>query len=261
MNTKRYYSRDIDKNTRTRTLLLVTLLAAAVLALDYFSLGFVRTQLWKVERVWHAASGSLVASVGVVGYVGSETTLVQENETLRAQVAQYQTLALSALQLKEENETLSKLVHLAQIQPGVTAPVASEESSTGIFIVGAGKREGVSVGDLVRAEDGYVLGKVLEVSATASVCRVVFAPNSATEALVGNTAVGMVGRGAGNGYGKAPRDADIAVGDVVTAAAYRGYPIGTVGHVESDAAGAYKEVFVRASRDVGSVRFVYIERP
>lgn len=259
--TTRRYSRDIDRDSRTRVLAAATIVAILVLATDHLSGGFFRAQLWKLEAGWQRASQGASAGLGFFGIAGSESELARENETLRAQVAQYQTLALSAIALKEENATLSNLVHLSQARPGVTAPVISSETTTGIFLLGAGTREGVAIGDIVRGEDGYALGRVVDVSATTATCATVFAPGGDLEALIGDTALHLTGRGAGNGEGKAPRDAEILLGDVVTAPAYRGHPVATVGHVEIDAAGAYKGVLVRATRSIGSLRYVFIERP
>ena len=259
--TTRRYSRDIDRNTRTRMLALVTAASVFVLAVDHFSGGSIRGQLWKIEDQWRTIAGSATASVGSIGYFGSQTSLVEENARLSAQLGQYQTLALSAIALKQENESLARLAGLSQVHPGVSAPVVSIESTGGVFHVGAGSREGVSAGDIVRGEDGYVLGRVVEVTATSAVCRSVFAPGSELEVLIGDTALELSGRGLGNGNGRAPRDSVIAVGDVVTSAAYRGYPVGTVGHIDADPTGAFQQVFVRASRSIDTVRLVFIERP
>lgn len=259
--TTRRYSRDIDRNTRTRTLALATAVSLLVLSVDYFSSGIVRVQLWKIEEQWRAIAGSATASVGSFGYFGPQTSLVEENARLTAQLAQYQTLALSALALKQENESLARLARLSQVHPGVTTPIVSIESTSGVFRVGAGSREGVSAGDIVRGEDGYVLGRVVEVAVTSAVCRSVFAPGSELEALIGETALELSGRGLGNGSGRAPRGSVLTVGDVVTSAAYRGYPVGTVGHIDTDTAGAFQQVFVRTSRNIETVRLVFIERP
>lgn len=259
--TTRRYSRDIDSNTRTRALALATGGAVLVLLFDYVSGGFFRAQLGYIEAQWRAVAGSATASVGSVGFFGSETALVEENARLRAQLGQYQTLALSAIALKQENESLSRLARYSSTHPGVSAPIISLESASGIFHVGAGVREGVSAGDIVRGEDGYVLGRVVEVSATSAICRSIFAPGSELDALIGDVAVTFTGRGSGNGAGRAPRDSEIAVGDVVTSAAYRGYPVGTVGHVDADPTGAFQTVFARTSRNIETVHLVFIERP
>lgn len=255
------YHFEPEHRSRTRRIVAVTIVAAAVLLADVVTSGAIRALAASFLQRVQSGATAVAESVLGTGFFESRIKLAEENAELKAQIEKYQSLALSASALSAQNAELAKLAHLSQVRPGVTAAIASRESSMGTFFVAAGEREGVAAGDLVLTDDGFVIAIVSEVQQTSSLCTDIFAPGSTIDALIGSTRVSLEGKGGSNARGKAERTASIAAGDVATAASVSGYPIGVVGHVESGATDAYQEVYVRSSRTVDTTRFVYIERP
>lgn len=255
------YSYEPEHRSRTRKIATVTILSALVLGVDLASGGMVRGVAAALLQRVQSGATSVAESVLGSGFFESHLKLSEENAALRQELEKYQSLALSATALEAQNAELAKLAHLSQVRPGVTAAISSRESSMGTFFVAAGAREGVSAGDLVRTDDGFVVGVVVEAQQTSSLCKDVFAPGSTVDVLIGSARVQLEGKGGSNARGKAERSATISVGDVATAAAVSGYPVGFVGHVDSGATDAYQEVYIRSSRTIDTTRFVYIERP
>ncbi len=256
-----YYRPQQHSQRWARRLTLITVLAVSVFILDLVSGGIVRRPLWYAETLWRDTVARSLSELSSTGIFASSARLSDENAALREEVVRYRSLALSAGALQQQNAALARTARLALVRPGVTAPIVSSESSIGTFLVGAGRQDGVTAGDLIRSDDGFAIGLVETVQETTALCRSVFAPRAMIEATVGQAHIQLEGRGGSNGRGKAPRDAAIAIGDVVTSASMRGYPIGQVGQIEQDSAGAFQEIYVRFPQDISAMRYVYIERP
>lgn len=255
------YVTPVQSRTRTRQFAFVTIAAFALIGIDVLSHGGIREKLVPVAAAVHAGIQNTGAAISEIGIFTSRTSLVSENVALREENARYKSLALSAEALRAENEALARMAHLSGTRPGVTATIAGGESSLGTFLVSAGSRDGVAMGDLVRTDNGFVIGTVIEVHDTVSFCRSLFAPNTSIDVVINGTHIALEGRGAGNARGKVLPSVAISDGDVATAASVRGYPIAIVGHIDADASDGFKEVYVRSPADISTIRYVYIERP
>jgi cell shape-determining protein MreC len=255
--------RPVQRTTHsgTRRLAYLSAIAIVVLAADFFTHGAVRQPLRYLETKWSQVVRTSVSDIAQSRMFASSAALSDENAVLREELARYRSLALSASALQQQNAALARTAKLALVRPGVTAPVASSESTLGTFLVGGGRQDGVAVGDIVRSDDGFVVGTVITVQETTALCRSIFAPGAMIDATVRDSHVQLQGRGASNARGQAPRDSKIAVGDLVTSASVRGYPIAEVGNVVQDSAGAFLEVYVRLPQEISAIRYVFIERP
>lgn len=257
-----YYVRPQPKrNEWVRRLAFLTAAVVLAFGVDVLSHGAISAALRGVEKKWSEVAGAANAQMASSALFANSTHLSEENAALREEVARYRSLALSAAALQEQNAALAKTAHLALVHPGVTAAVTSSESSLGTFLVGAGKQDGVSEGDIVRADDGTAIATILSVQETSALARSVFAPAVTLEVTAGGSHFTLEGRGASNARGKAPRDAVLSVGDSVSASDLRGYPVGQIGAIDQDSAGAFQEVYVRFAQDISATRYVYIERP
>lgn len=257
-----YYIRPVRKtHPWARRLTALSVGAGALFAANILTGGALSWGLRAVETRWSEMASSVGSQLASSALFASATRLSEENAALREEVARYRSLALSAASVQEQNAALAKTAHLALVRPGVTAPVISSESTLGTFFIGAGKQDGVAQGDIVRADDGTAIATVTTVQETDALCTSIFAPGSSLDVTVGDARFTLEGHGAANARGKAPRDAAIAVGDTVIAPALRGYPVGQIGAIEQDSAGAFQEVYVRFAQDVSATRYVYVERP
>lgn len=250
-----------ESAARTRRIAAATAIVLLIVVLDIVTHGAERSPLVGAVGGIQAASWRAADAMLGSGVFESKLALSAENRALKEELEHLRSAALSAAALEAQNAELAKLAHLAQVRPGVAATVASSESSVGTFYVSAGSREGVATGDIVRTDDGFVIGVVVSVQQTTALCRDVFAPGAVVGALVGTTPISLEGRGGSNARGTAERAAPVAVGDIVTSSALRGYPVGIVGAVETDVSDAFQTVYVRTATSIAMTRYVYIERP
>lgn len=246
------------------TLVLATLIVAFLFGIDAISGGSIRALVRSLgSSVW-SASSQAASAIGGSGFAQSRQSLIKENETLKEEVARL-TLRIAELgTLESENKALRAVAHVAESAPGITAPIVSSLRSSpyGTFMVGAGRGEGVAVGDLVVASSGgsggFVVGRVSEVSVHSSLVTQVFAPNVSTEAVVAGVPLVVEGQGGGNARAQAPRAAAIAEGEAVGSPSFRGLSIGIVGSVSQDSASAYQTVYIGLPLNLTALTFVYV---
>lgn len=250
-----------ESAARMRRIVAATIIVALIIIADVVTQGAERAPLVGAVASLQATTGRAADALLGSGVLESKLSLSAENRVLREELEHLRASALAASALQAQNAELAKLANLAQVRPGVTAAVSSNESSVGTFYVSAGSREGVAAGDIVRSVDGFVLGTVVSVQQTTSLCRDLFSPGAVIDSLIGSTPISLEGRGGSNARGTAERSAPIAAGDVVTASSVRGYPIAVVGTVETDASDAFQIVYVRAPAAIATTRYVYLERP
>jgi cell shape-determining protein MreC len=186
--------------------------------------------------------------------------LEAQNASLSAEVAQYQERAAAYDTLLSENAALGQMVHLAATSPGITAPIVSSFNASpyGTFLVGAGAADTIAAGDLVLTDTNFVIGRVVSVNAHTSLVDEVLAPNTFINVIVDGASVPADGEGGGNAQARLPLGVNVNVGDSVIAPQYGGRAIGVVGHVTSDQANGYSQIYIALPVDLSALRFVYI---
>lgn len=249
-----------DKRGRRR-LLVATVVVAALFLADLLTGGAIRAALNTVGSAMWSATRSLSAGVTQSGIFSTKASLARQNAALQAQIAQLQNKAAAYTAVETENQQLRSLVHLAAVASGTTAPVISSFAASpyGTFLIGAGSSDGVQKGTLVATPDGFLIGRVADVSARSALVVGIFAPGQRIDALVDAIPVILSGRGGGTASGEAPRGATISVGDIVTAPSLGQRPIGVVGSVQGNAASASTKLMVRTPVNLESLQFVYVE--
>jgi cell shape-determining protein MreC len=244
-----------------RRLLVATAIVMLVLAADVLSGGKIRSLVREGgTALWRAGSGAL-AHVGESGFFASRASLSRENQLLKDEIAHLQEQSTGYSTLAAENAQLRAIVHLAQSTPGLTAPVTSsfKASPYGTFVIGAGSGDGVVKDSIVATGDGFVIGRVTDVSVHQSLVKELFAPGASVEASVDGIPVVLKGQGGANAQGDLPRGAKVAVGDPVFASAFGQRAIGIVGAVEARAASASTKIYVRSPVNLEALSFVYVE--
>jgi rod shape-determining protein MreC len=210
--------------------------------------------------VWRAGA----AVTGVVydsGYFSSRRSLASENASLRQQLAQYEERAAGFGALAAENAELRSIVHLAEKEQGITAPILSSMRASlyGTFLIGAGGAD-VAKGDLVVSDGGFVVGSVADVGADSALVKEIFAGGSSVDVRVAGASVVADGYGGGNARAKMPRGIAVAVGDAVNAPSLGGRAVGVVGSIESDPASAEQTIYIRLPLNLSTLAFVYVVR-
>lgn len=144
------------------------------------------------------AVGSMVAWLeDLYGYIYDYDQLVQENESLRSQLAKAQDEARSASEFKEENLRLRALLgYLEQHTDYVTesAQIVAWDASNWVkaFSISKGTNFGIEKGDAVITEEGYLVGQVAEIGSNWATVRTLVDVNMDVGVLVGDTEIAAV---------------------------------------------------------------------
>ena len=229
----------------------------------------VRTPFQKVAQ-------ALVSRVeGYYGYLFSYDMLVQENENLRAQIADLEKQVRENEQAKEENVKLRELLNLSQKHSDFvfeSAKVVSWNASNwaSTFTISKGFEAGLEVGDAVVTEYGVLVGTVSEVGTNWSTVDTVVDIGTSIGVLVGieETSAMLLGDYTlmNSQYMKisfVAESGQVITGDVVvTSGAGGAYPqgliLGTVSSVHTEAAGQIEYAVVEPFTDLNALNQVFV---
>ena len=229
----------------------------------------VRTPFQKVAQ-------ALVSRVeGFYGYLFSYDMLVQENENLRAQIAELEKQVRENAQAKEENVKLRELLNLSQKHSDFvfeSAKVVSWNASNwaSTFTISKGVEAGLEVGDAVVTEYGVLVGTVSEVGTNWSTVDTVVDIGTNIGVLVGaeETSAMLLGDYTlmSSQYMKisfVAESGQVITGDiVVTCGAGGAYPqgqiLGTVSSVHTEAAGQIEYAVVEPFTDLNALNQIFV---
>ena len=229
----------------------------------------VRTPFQKVAQ-------ALVSRVeGFYGYLFSYDMLVQENENLRAQIAELEKQVRENAQAKEENVKLRELLNLSQKHSDFvfeSAKVVSWNASNwaSTFTISKGVEAGLEVGDAVVTEYGVLVGTVSEVGTNWSTVDTVVDIGTNIGVLVGaeETSAMLLGDYTlmSSQYMKisfVAESGQVITGDiVVTSGAGGAYPqgliLGTVSSVHTEAAGQIEYAVVEPFTDLNGLTQIFV---
>ena len=237
-----------------------TALVVFLFIIDVLSGGKLRAEMRVggaiVSRWGNVAEQAIFGS----GFFSSRAALSAESRALSEQLAQYEERAAAYAVLQNENARLHEIVHLAENQPGITAPIISSVRSSpyGTFLIGAGESEGITRGSEVLTSSGFVVGRVSDTGAHTAIVSEILAPGASIEAQVASSAIIVEGKGGGNGATHVPRGVRVSAGDPVTSPALGGRPVGIVGEVASTSASASQDVYIRVPVNLSGLQFVYV---
>ena len=231
--------------------------------------GDVRSPFQKVAQ-------ALVSRVeGFYGFMFSYDMLMQENENLRAQIAELEKQVRENAQAKEENVKLRELLNLSQKHSDfvfesakVVAWNASNWAST--FTISKGVESGLEVGDAVVTEYGVLVGTVSEVGTNWSTVDTVVDIGTSIGVLVGTEETSAMLLGdytlMSSQYMKisfVAESGQVITGDVVvTSGAGGAYPqgliLGTVSSVHTEAAGQIEYAVVEPFTDLNALNQIFV---
>ena len=229
----------------------------------------VRTPFQKVAQ-------ALVSRVeGFYGYLFSYDMLVQENENLRAQIAELEKQVRENAQAKEENVKLRELLNLSQKHSDFvfeSAKVVSWNASNwaSTFTISKGVEAGLEVGDAVVTEYGVLVGTVAELGSNWAIVDTVVDIGTSIGVLVGaeETSAMLLGDYTlmSSQYMKisfVAESGQVITGDiVVTSGAGGAYPqgliLGTVSSVHTEAAGQIEYAVVEPFTDLNALNQIFV---
>ena len=128
---------------------------------------------------------------GIYGYLYEYEMLVEDNNALRAELAEAQEMAREYEELKAENERLYTLLELKEKRSDFTlesSKIVSWDTSnyTSAFTIGKGTNSGIELGDCVITEYGALVGQVCEIGTTWATIRTIIDVNMDVGAFVGS---------------------------------------------------------------------------
>ena len=209
------------------------------------------------------------------GYIYDYNQLVQENEALRAQLAQAQEEARSAAEANEENERLRALLgylekHTSYITESAQITAWDPSNWVRAFTISKGSNQGIEKGDCVITEDGSLVGQVAELGPGWATVRTVIDVNMDVGVLVGDGEIAAVVVGdyalMQEGLCKLTyftEDVTLFVGDrVVTSGNGGAFPpniaLGTVTELRSEAGGQSYYAVVKPDVNIGMLSQIFI---
>lgn len=182
-------------------IVVVVLIAVLVSSLRGGRAGLVADAAGNVSGPVERATSSAIQWIeGIYGYIYKYDQLVEENNELRAALAEAQASAINATEYEEENVRLRELLGFAQrhedfvYEPAkITAWSSSNWSSSFTISKGTGNSTNeIEVGDCVVTEYGALVGQIIEVGDTWSTVRTIVDSSIDVGALVGEAeSVGM----------------------------------------------------------------------
>lgn len=241
-------------------LITATLLVLLFFAVDHISRGRLHEELRgilaPVSGLAERARTTLVES----SWWSSRAALLNENALLRAEIARMKERDAQFDTIMIENGRLRAIALVASHEQGLTAPILTSLSASpyGTFVIGAGAAAGVAQNATVLSEHGFALGTVTDLASRSATVREVFSPGLMLDAQIGKVGFSLEGRGGGNARARIPREAQVKIGDTVTAPMFAGRPVGVVGSVQTASSSAYTDLYVQFPVNLNELRFVYV---
>lgn len=201
--------------------------------------------------------------------------LLEENETLKEQLAELEEQVREGQDALRENERLQSLLGVAQEHPDWTYASATviQRSTTNWanqITISVGSGQEVEAGDCVIDQYGNLVGVVKEVGTNWALVDTLLDPGMELGVRVARTDDSAMAQGdfALMGEGKLrmtyiPQDAQLISGDQVTTSGLGGkYPggllVGQVESIQTEADGISRSALLSPSADVEHIRYVYV---
>jgi rod shape-determining protein MreC len=255
---------------------IVALLAGIAAATGEGKASTVEDTAGAVRSPFQKVAQALVSRVeGFYGFLFRYEMLMQENENLRAQIADLEQQVRDNQQATEENVKLRELLNLSQKHTDFkfeSAKVVSWNASNwaSTFTISKGSEAGLEVGDAVVTEYGVLVGTVSELGSNWAIVDTVVDIGTSIGVLVGaeETSAMLMGDYTlmNSRYMKlsfVAESGQVITGDiVVTSGAGGAYPqgliIGTVSSVHTEAAGQIEYAVVEPFTDLNALTQIFV---
>ena len=255
---------------------IVALLAGIAAATGEGKASTVEDTAGAVRSPFQKVAQALVSRVeGFYGFLFRYEMLMQENENLRAQIADLEQQVRDNQQATEENIKLRELLNLSQKHTDFTfesAKVVSWNASNwaSTFTISKGADSGLEVGDAVVTEYGVLVGTVAELGSNWAIVDTVVDIGTSIGVLVGaeETSAMLLGDYTlmSSQYMKisfVAESGQVITGDiVVTSGAGGAYPqgliLGTVSSVHTEAAGQIEYAVVEPFTDLNALNQIFV---
>lgn len=177
MNIKRYLKKH---GIKLGVIILIAVIIVAVAANSAGGrAGWISDAAGSIKAPVQKAAGAMVDWLeGIYGYLYEYDLLVEENEALRARIAELQDQARSYDEIEAENARLRELLNLRDKHTDFvyeSSKIVSWDSSnyTSAFTISKGETSGIELGDCVVTEYGVLVGQIVELGDTWATVRTI----------------------------------------------------------------------------------------
>lgn len=182
--------------------------------------------------------------------------LEKEVDGLRLKVIDYDVLLKENQSLKNKfgreessNRILSRVLSKPPVSPYDT------------FVVDAGSKNGVNLGNRVYVSDTIIIGVVKKVSRDTSLVELFSNGGTKQNAVLSRTGASftLLGNGGSNFVLQVPKDVDVVWGDTFIYSNLHPSLMGSVYHIDGNTQSAFKSVYIRPPTNIFSADWVMIE--
>ena len=193
----------------------------------------------------------------------SKDKISEENEILRGEVEALRLDIFDYQSIKYENQKLREVLEMGNTNDTIVAWIIARAPQVPLdtLIINKGISSLVNEGDLVRASEKVVLGKIIKVSNSNGTVVLNTFPDVTSFGLVARTAEPLEIRGAGGGSMETsvPIDLDISLGAKIISAGPDTYLLAIVGAIEEDRPSGFKKVLLSLPVNIYKVDVVFVE--
>jgi cell shape-determining protein MreC len=261
-----YRLRDSTKSSKHKTWRLAAAVAvfAVLIAVRIFAPSF-STQVIHTILSPFMRGGSIVSQKSAVseGLVKSKQELLSENDELRRELADATVKLAVSQDLEKENGELRDLLGLTKQSKETPALVISKPplSPYDSLVIEIGDHAAIAAGDRVYADGDILLGEVSEVSGTSATVKLYSTASNEVDTVIerNNIPQKVQGAGGGNFEFKAPKEVDVAVGDVLIIPDINRKVLGVVQQIDSQPTDSFQNVLVKSPVNIFQLKWVTIE--
>lgn len=222
--------------------------------------GFLLLIILIVVGIWRGQAAGIfylvaepVLKIRSIFQQGEVTQLRAQVGSLEAKVADRDVLYAENIDLKRR---LGRDTHISTILASVLMRPPWVPYDT--YLIDAGSREGVVVGDLVSAGGTTLIGSVTEVYDSTAKVTLFSAPGASYQGVIaGKTPISVEGQGGGSLKGEVPVGVNVMIGDPILFPGIAGGLTAQVSHVERHESESFQTVYMHVAAN--PFELLYIE--
>lgn len=236
-----------------------------MMGISLFAPGIIASPLSALfSPIWKLTGKASVYTAGLSSIFTDQAELERKNRELSRQLEELSARVLDRNLLIEENLKLKEMLGRAPSENVVLAGVLSRPPLTpyDTFILDAGSRETISLGDTVLFGGTVAIGYIDQVFTTTSRARLYSAPGEEIQVHIEgyDAQFTAIGRGGGNFEMKIPKEIDNILNKEVITTGIDQKVFGIIEYAELDPSDAFQIVLFRIPVNTSEINRVLIER-
>lgn len=250
-----------QRNTTKRGAVIITITALLILGIYALAPSFFSGLLRKVASPINTSKQYISKVISGTKFWSSKASLVDENIRLRKQNEALEEKLIDYSMIRTQNEELRGVLSMRTGRQAVGATVVLHvpQSPYDFYTLQLPDGHRVSVGNVI-VVGRTAIGKIVEVNGRYAKAELFSSPKVQTEVrlLKNGTPLTLLGRGGGNFSLSAPRDLDIANGDILTYSEDPEFALAVVRSVEETESDSFKQVRLLSPQNIFTQRYVEV---